>query len=413
MKIFLTTIIISLFFLPAIIPNTSIRIDNILILFFGTILFLTRKYTISSLHKNIYKNYLRLFLFIFFALFLQSIFIRNAYDIYFLNFQGFFRLVLVIVLFSNVIAKNDSEYFIKLILFGIIYIGFISIIQSFDLKPFSSIINFIYRGDQNAMVGSAGGRALGVFTEVHNQAYFQLYTLLFLLTIDAIKSFKNRILYKFALLLSLLGLVFSYSRSAWLTFLIVFIFFKYKSLNFKKIFIGFFVLNIILIIIYNFILSEIITYQISAYLESIVEGGKYLITFNDDLDAEKIGFITARLNWGWLNALNVWSENKVFGDISYGSRHDLFIGDGGYTEILANHGTIGFIGFLLFIFNTRKNSRNQSISNLYFKSMSITFILGAFAVGIFRERSMEILPIYMMIITKYEYDNKEKYPFVY
>lgn len=390
---------------PPLVPGSSIRVDTIAVFFYPLLLFI-------GFWRIRYDRRSRPVLIAFgflaggigFALILQVLLLEKPLYIEYLhNLNGHMRPLLFALLAASAIRTKDSaEIMVKIFLMGIISHGALAIIEYINLQPFTGIINFLYRGDFNERLGL---RALGAFKMVHDLAYFSLYGFLFSVAVLTHPDKKPSLVLwaGVATIFSLVSLILPFSRGAWVAAAAGGGFMLLRLGNLRLILS--LVLTTLVTLALSMVVMPVFINKIEEYLFSIISGLQYLMAVGDVEDESDISFITARLDWGWLHAIEVWKENPLHGDLSYSLV--LFIGDGGYTEVLANHGLIGLFAYLLMFLALWKKPYLLAYSHFkYFqwtlvstRSFVVAFIFALFATGILKERSSELLPVMLISLT--------------
>lgn len=336
------------------------------------------------------------------SLFLQLLFLgKSIVGPYLQNFQGYLRPVLFGVLAAIAIRSSiQAERIARLILFGVIVHAIIAILEFLNIQPFAGVINLLFRGDAEAKIGL---RAIGAFDTVHSLAYFGIYSLVFGFAVVSQSKENPRLasLAKVAIGFSLIITILPFSRGAWISgiaasgYLLM-----HRGGMIKLLKSAIFLVP--LAAATTAILPEVRD-RVLEYYSSIVDGARFLLGASELADQKNINFITGRLEWGWLHALEVWRSHPLHGDMSISLGQ--FIGDGGYTEALANHGTIGFLSFFLMFIalwgggqaQLYASSSNAKAVRKAFRAYVILFIFALFATGILKERSIELLPV--MLVT--------------
>jgi hypothetical protein len=405
-------IVFSSLVLPPIVPKTSIRVDTIAIFFYSFLLLSSKIPTFSKTSKFVITSFFSLTLGAGIALLMQAFLLGKPYILeYAYNFQGYLRpLLFAFVTVKTVKSIKQTEILVRLILFGIIFHGLIALIQYIRLEPYASYINLLYRGDLDEF---GYVRGLGAFAIVHGLGYFGLYGLIFSLAIITYpcEKFLLRKLSYIALVFSLVSLIVPFSRGAWIAAAISTVFLTLNKINWKtfvssgftnkfvkKIFIA---IPLLALVAYFFPANSDFIRLTKKYANDILVGIQYL-TFNRSQSFENLVFIQGRLDWGWANALEVFRNYPLHGDLS--ARYVTFIGDGGYTESLSNHGFIGFISILFLFFTIwMAHSRFHSIEplakawiNVSLRSFVIAFAIAMIPTTMLQERSIELLPVMLI-----------------
>lgn len=398
----LSVIVITALLAPPLVPGSSIRIDTILILICPFLVFI-------GYGRIRYDRRTRPVLLAFgfltggvgLALMLQVLLLGKPFYLEYLhNFQGYTRPLLFALLAAEAIRTRErAETMVKVLLAGIIAHGALAIIEFINLQPFTGILNLLYRGDFNDRLGV---RALGAFKMVHDLAYFSLYGLLFSLAVLQHPERKPSLIRwaRVATAFSLVALIIPFSRGAWIAGIAGGGFMLLQRGNLR------FILSLILSLLGGFAIGMVLmpdlVNSVKNIFSSIIAGAQYLLGAREAVDEKAIGFITARLDWGWMHALQVWKENPLHGDLSYSTVQ--FIGDGGYTETLANHGLVGFFAFLAMFLALWKKTRLSTPARcqhdkwtlVSLRSFVVAFFFALFATGILKERSTEILPVMLI-----------------
>jgi hypothetical protein len=388
-KFLLYSIINFTLYLPAIVKGTSVRIDTILIYIY-LIYFLFEKKNLSIKRKYLFviRPFLYLVTGVFISLSYQLIFLNLPISNALVNLNGYLRPLLFALLGALLIENNDVAIKLsKLILLGAIFHGVVSIIEYTDFPLISFLINHIYRDGSDL-----GSRAIGAFDTVHDLAYFSLYMFLFSFFLAFFKRDDVHLgLSYLAMLFSLFSIILTFSKGAYLSLIVVllFIFFKNKSL--RKYIIRATLLFVSVFLVFSIFNQGFFNYFLNE-LTVIESGVKFILGMQFEIDP---GFVTGRLDHGWQNAIHAWQMSPLFGNLKVSI--DTFIGDGGYTEVLANHGLVGLIFLFLFLLDlavTKKSGAN-SVSSLHLVLVSFVFafLISLTATGFLKPRSMELLPL--------------------
>lgn len=390
-------------FSPAFIPNTSYRLDTVLIyLIIPFLLIYNKRLKFLNINKPIVISVSIFVSSILIALILQIFFIpETSIKLHVFNFAGFLRMLLFSLLaFFTITTFNRALIITKIFLVCTIIQSVILIAQYAQVYPFSNFISWFYNNSNN---DTNVYRAVGSFNAVHSAAYYFLYFFLFSLTIylgSEHKKIKNLAL--IAVCFSFIGLVLPVSKGAYLA---LFVSLTYLILVRKAV--GVFIKSIIfltffLIFSVSLIPPKKIDYFQNQFIE-LYEGVKWVLFSAHSGTYDQMGFIAGRLDHGWKNSIENWHAYPLFGNIEASS--EVFIGDGGYTEILSNSGLIGLFGFLLMLFivykrnfflKSKKNDI-QSISSYGIKSIVLAVLIASVATGFLKQRTVELLPV--MFIT--------------
>ncbi len=400
----LVVFVFSAMFSPSFISNTSYRIDTILIYLLVPFLILYKpKLYYLSANRYILISVGTFVFTIFIALFLQSLLISDAsLSKHFINFAGFFRILLFSILALISINSYDRALMIaKILLICIILQSIILIIEYTQIFPFSYLINLIYH-DSNQKLNVY--RATGSFSSVHAAAYFFLYSLLFSFAICiTVSNKKIKNLSIVAIFFSLVGVILPVSKSAYIALLASLVFLIVLRRDYKTLLLTPILLSILIFSIYVLIPKKKLEYFVHD-LSQLQEGITWFF-LSRDKSYDEIGFIAGRLNHGWKNAIDNWFHYPIYGNID--TSEVIFIGDGGYTEILTNSGAIGLIGFLLMllfiyyqpIFITKYHYKISSNSLIGIRSIVIAIVFASVATGFAKQRTLELLPIFFLTLS--------------
>lgn len=327
------------------------------------------------------------------ALYFQYFTYNSVGLAYIFNFMGFLRPTLYYLAASYLIKDHiKAAKVLNYICNLCIIVSLSIIIEYFDVLILEDAINIIYRGDVNTDVGN---RAIGLFQRVHGAAYFNLFSLIFIIAILQIKKElhlkKNKVLVG----LLLIAMVLSFSKSTFIVLIFYFLI-AYKWKLFMNIKVIKVLIGSVIVLAFTIYLNDTL-YQ---HMNALFLGFLYLAGMLKDTSANEIGFITGRVNHGWKNALDVWSESIWFGNINHG----YFVGDGGYTETLANHGLLGLAGYLImFIFFLRSDlfyARYKSANRFTITNITLCLMIALIPVGILMERISELIPFYFVILSR-------------
>jgi hypothetical protein len=365
-KYLLSAFLFSLCYLPAFIPNTSIRIDFVISVV--SILFIFRNLGNLKYFKRALFAYSSFFSS---ANLIQIFFYQTHIFSILVNALGFLR-----PLGTLYFVSNQRHYLLNLkkLVFSTLYIyPILGIIDYFNIEPLNSFLNLIYRfGIDNQMLG----RATGLFQRVHGLAYFNVLAIVILIADNELvkSSFKKKLL----IIINFLSLVLTFSRSGMIFIFIV-------ILIMKRRYFLYYILSVFVFIF--FILNFLRESKLFRIIDSIYNGVKYLLGSNE-FDDRGAAFITARLEWGWGNSISKFLDSPIWGNLdkSVGD----FVGDGGYVEILANQGLMGLIGFFILIFWFLFHKKKS------FRYIGITLSLLNIGAACFTERLFELLIIYII-----------------
>lgn len=397
---------------PPLVPASSIRLDTMAIFVLLPALVLrTGRIAYDRRYRPVLLGFATLAAGVGTALLLQVMLL----DIpmlwpYLQNFQGYSRPTLFGILAAMMIrSRDEAETVAKLILAGTAVHGFLAAVEYANLQPFTGILGLLYRGSADARVGT---RAIGAFTTVHGLAYFSLYGLVFSTFVLLIAE-KGSALGRWArlgILGALAGIVLPFSRGAWIAAAAgaAYMLLRRKTLPLVlKAAAGGTALFAIALSLFPESLVNVV-----AYYSSIVDGARFLLGAAEGIDEKQVSFITARLDWGWMHALEVWRSSPVFGDMSFSMTR--FIGDGGYTETLANHGLLGMGALLLmllvFWFGASRHAHGDSavLVRRILRTFVVVFFLASFATGTLKERSIELLPVMLIVLTALAAGGRER-----
>ncbi len=160
--------------------------------------------------------------------------------------------------------------------------------------------------------------------------------------------------------ISIFCLIMTYSRGAWLGFLLAMLVMLLFTKNFSKK-IGLFIILVCIIIITTFALPNI----------------KELLILSFDIQNQEVSSVASRL-FIWNNILNIFSENPIFG-IGLKQTYTLLKVEphNDYLRILLELGVLGFILYFRIIHLMYKNSiriiKSTGISD-YFNMVALVFI---------------------------------------
>lgn len=211
-----------------------------------------------------------------------------------------------------------------------------------------------------------GGRYGGIFGMVmnyaHNMSYFLIIIMGLILYYDEVKYLINKKFLVIVFIINLVGLYFSYTRGAWLGFLLGAPFFFFK--NYKKKFI---LITLVLI------LTGVTSYFVAGNAMKRADNDQTRII---QWKAATYAFLERPvLGYGYLNF-----ENKVIdikkrynlGNLTFASHaHNNFF------EMLGATGALGFIAYVLWLgFWFKESFNRQDISAQIAIPLIITFIVG-------------------------------------
>lgn len=386
-------IIVCIAIFPSFRFSSSIRIDYFIVVAVLGYALINRKGTWQRFDFAILCGFASLAIFITLALIFQ--FITDSSDplSYVFNFMGFLRPTMYYIAASYLIIDyTKATVVLSYVRYLCIIVSTLIILEHLDLPIIEDAINIIYRG---AVDTDNGQRAIGIFQRVHGAAYFSLFSLMFVISIFQINKElhlrKNRVV----IILLLIAMLLTFSKSAILVF-VVYILVAYKT----KLLLNLKVLKILILSAGIFAIALYLDARLLHHVTILSFGIIYMMGFLDNLSVEKIGFVTGRVDHGWKNALEVWRESIWFGNVNSGE----FVGDGGWTETLANHGILGAVGWILLFCFFFKSSLHSNLSKLHnrFTMANITFclMLAMVPVGILMERISELMPFYLVILSR-------------
>jgi len=404
--VLLVSLLVSVIYSPTVVSSTDMRLDTIGVFVVFIVLILSAKLRYYNEARTVILAYLIMCISVVFALSLQAL--RdpsNLSNVFFINAQGYLRPLLYAIL-AACFTRSLRNYriIVRILLYGIIYHGMIVLLDYFKVPILSSIISILYFPSD----GWDHYRSIGAFGTVHSLAYFGLISFIFCLFVASSGYYDSRIsrLGVVGMVFSLPCLILPFSRAAILAALLSVIYITFvrwrgvsrlSGTSLIKFVFGFLVLLLLYIS-----LSEDFKVTFSHYLTSIFVGVQFLLTGEVPLEVP-LNFIEGRLGHGWKNSLEVWSDSPLIGNLS--ASQVIFIGDGGYTESLALHGILGFLGLLFFFFILYSNgglllstSRVSKVVSLYTRTFTIALAVAALATGFLKFRVAEILPVMLVCL---------------
>lgn len=283
--------------------------------------------------------------------------------------------------------------------------GILTIIEYLNITPISAWLNVIARGNIDADVGT---RAVGAFGYVHGLGFFGTFFILYALYI--IFEYPNNYLIRYlayiSVFFSIVNTGLSFSRAAWLATavgVVSFLLPRWRSRRLNRLFpiVGVTVLSIIVALLS---LNAETLGRFNSTVSSFIDGAKWVFG-NQSIDESKIQFVTGRINHGWENAIAVWFENPLFGRLII--QGNIFVGDGGYTAMLAQQGLVGLVGFVGWCTLICRQLPPRSYCDIrqatVLTHMNCTFVVtiltASLATGAaFSERILELLPILLMTL---------------
>ena len=389
----LNFILFSLILLPSTAISNAIRIEFFIVALLA-LLYLVREIKINRGDAGILLAFSMLPLFVGWALFLQFLTYGDTPSSYVFNFSGFLRPTIYAFVFAMILQRIENIN--KVISFLKVIIGIncsITIIEYCDILIIEDIINILYRGASNSDIGN---RAIGLFYRVHGAAYFSLFSFIFIFSIYKINDIKIKQSDKALLSIIIIALMTTFSKGAILVLVIYMVGVNYFRQKLRKS-----VLIWTCVIILLMVISLTTFTNLEKHISALATGIFVLVTFQELDSSQALGFITGRLEHGWLNALSVWRESPIFGNINHGD----FVGDGGYTEVMANHGLIGLAGYIIFFLILLFN---RSFELNFIKNTTVICCMVAMLpVGLLMERTSEFLPLIFLIMRKLS-DKKQK-----
>ena len=408
-RLYLLIFLLSLFFSPSLSPEFNLRPDSVFLLISSPVLLLGFQRKIFAL-KSSYVLWSFLPLAVFISLIGQYFLVDN-FSIFsaFSNFQGFLRPLLALCFFSLLIrSKSDFIWTARTILIFTIGLSLFCFIDYFHIQPFSDLLNSIYRYDATSRLGS---RALGSFLTVHSAAFFFLYILIFTLSLFILndKSYIRLIGYRLVFstsLFSFISLILSFTKSVLISaFLVICIFFSINIL--KKKVLPYLLLVSITLLSFILLAPDSLLERLAYTYNSLIDAYNFIYDPNS-LSMTDNTSLSNRLEWGWKNSL-IYFYVILTSELNESSK--MFVGDGGYFEILANNGFIGLLGltiFMLYLFALSFETLRKSLSNknhislayFLFCNLLSMFIIN-FATLFLKERSMVLLPLLFLIMTRF------------
>ena len=354
---------------------------------------INKKGTWKRVDFSILCGFASLAIFVFLALIFQYINDPTKISPYVVNFMGFLRPTMYYVAASYLIVDYaKATVVLRYMAYLCIIVSTSIILEYLDLPIIEDVINIIYRG---AVDTDNGKRAIGLFQRVHGAAYFSLISLMFLIAIFQLNKElhlrKNRVV----ITLLVVAMMLTFSKGAILVFVVyIFIAYKTKLILSKKVF------KILALSLCIFTIALYLNTRLLHHVTILLFGIIYMFGFLNDASIEKISFVTGRVDHGWTNALDVWRDYKWFGDVDSGR----FVGDGGWTETLANHGILGAIGWILLFYFFFKSSRHLNLSKLHNRftmtNITLCLMLAMVPVGILMERISELMPFYLVVLSR-------------
>lgn len=401
-------------FAPPLVPGTSIRLDSLAIFFLLPALILREgKLRYDRRFRPVVLAFTVLLAGVALPLFLQLLLLEGSFHSrYLINVQGYLRPLLFALLAAVAIRTDtDSRSAATLLLWGMIFHGVVAVVEYSQLQPLVGYINIWFRGAADHSLG--GMRAIGAFNRVHGLAFFSLYALLFsvCIAIQSARGSRMHYLANAAGLLSVVGLTISFSRAAWIAAAACLGFLLLRAIHVKVLVKG--IVSLAALAVTVMYLRPDMWARAVGYYSSIVAGFFYFVDPSRILDASEVRFITGRLDWGWRHALESWRQSPVFGDLRAGLT--MFVGDGGYTERLVHYGLIGLVSQLIMfsilwvgISGPSVNGRVKAIKNTYLRVFVVGFLFASLATDILKERTIELLPVLLVVLIMYPttYDRK-------
>lgn len=386
---------------PSIVPRSSIRIDTLLIfMIFPFIILLSGKKKIDLELFRASNRFLFLAVLSFLAVFFQVLFEDVALNIRsFMPAQGFLRVYLFF--FFSVLVIDTPERaskIVKLFIILLFFHAFLTFFEYFQIQPIEKIIRIIYRNQEFRKL-----RAIGIFGSVHSLAYFFVYGAIITFIFQQVTQSKKTLIIFF---LATLAMIFPFSLAAYLAYAAGLGFFL--IFNWKKSYYIYLLLFIIFLLVLVSFLPPIFINKISKLFEL------FSFILGEELAGKEI---TGRLEGGWYNAYITWIKSPFFGNRDASEK--IFIGDGGYSAVLANLGIFVFLAYLyayvsFVITFKRLRSSCPEVKYISFGGISlvIVWLIANLATFGTPERTMELFPILMsslfIIGRKYEIENEAK-----
>ena len=409
-------ILVSVLFFPPISQYTGeYRLDTFLLVPTALLLLLSKNYSAENLQSKYNLRILSPFLIlatsVAISLLIQSFTYSPPFALLITNFFGYSRPLLVgYIVLNGVSSICHIRRVINLILYSVIFHGICSIIGIFSVPYFSELLSTVYRPVTLSDWGAQ--RAIGAFNTEHGLAYYGLLVnifILFLIRLKNIHLVASSKLLPAAYLMSFVCMLLSMSKSTFAAFaisytLLITMLFKplhFHRFSFKLPSLFQFVLIIFFLLCFACLLLVLPDSTYDALGYQLNELAKLSSLILDSSDTQPT-FISARLNWGWANALSAFLDDPLVGDITVSLR--IFSGDGGYTESLGMHGLIGFGGLLAFlalIFFGKiiPRSTHSTLSDLsfFYRQLALTLSILLIGTGVFRPRIGELIPVLVIL----------------
>lgn len=307
-------------------------------------------------------------------------------------------IMLLTCTFSKKILINLNR---QKILDIIVSVGFVFSIITLVYYLFGLIsLNFNFYGNRiisyGVLIDRGSARLISLASSDPNITAF-IFTIFCFISLLDLKKVRN----KFVFITSLLIVIFTFSRGAYVSFAIGFLVYLYlkKSVikrNLFKIIISLFAIIGLVLIGNNITNGEILNTILLRFQGTSSDGGSGRISL-------------------WINALNIFYKYPIFGiginnTLSYNLSHGFstVYTHNTYLQILSETGIIGFLLYSVFFYQLLKKSLNiYKMNNKYFAFVCITicyFVQMLFLSLVIQEMFF----VYYAIVCVFEYLTKNK-----
>jgi len=371
----------------------SFRIDNILILLLFIVNF--RKYFVYSAKNYTALNKGLLWCFSLVGITIAINSFRPEAQIgakTFINFYGFLRWWMVFV-FSIYSIRSDefADKVLKYVMYGFIFHALLGIVGFFKGSSIYNPVMLIYQNRFLALHSNI--RSVGAMGLVHDLSNFMAVALCVSVFLLFFRIAREKLSRSFLICIaasSFIALVLTFSKGAFLSVIIFFLFILAKINIGKKI--KFFIIATLLaagVLLFTYWLAP--TESFGNYLRQVVTLKR---TQTESIFDERIQ--------NYQRSLESFKEHPVIG---YGPEYPriFFIGDGFYAGHLYFYGSIGGIGYLLYVLifwrwfnrvrgiNIRLKHYNEALWAFFGQALLVLCLALNFARAAYTERTLELV----------------------
>lgn len=247
---------------------------------------------------------------------------------------------------------QQTKTLLTIISIGFFISSIISIIQFYDIGGLGTFLFLMYGSEDRMEWGIT--RVVGVYGNPNIAAFFQICGFIAALVLFNIGSYKQRILASLLIVLTVLSVYLTFSRTGILVILLVFFVFLILEKKFK--------------LIITIIISTIIS---TPFLIQILKNTRYALLDTSSSQSDLLTF-SSRLDTIWMVKINSFVNNPIWGISSSKGRisntsFSFIIFDNSYLYLLVTGGLIGLFTVMYFylnnilVFRRFKNSVHKPI----------------------------------------------------